>query len=53
MPLYIKLDFGEDGKIHAWTSKLDNFGAGSVSKVWANTPKQALMSLARKLGTLK
>jgi hypothetical protein len=53
MPLYIKLDFGKDGNIHAWTSKTDSWSNGLLSESYGSTPKQCLHTLANKLGALE
>jgi hypothetical protein len=52
MPLYIKLDFGKEGKIHAWVSR-DEFRFTCLSEVDASTPKACLRELAAKIGKLE
>jgi hypothetical protein len=53
MPLYIKLDFGKDGNIHAWVNRDANSWSDCLSEVHASTAKNCLHSLARKLGSLE
>lgn len=53
MPLYIKLDFGKDGRIHAWVNRDDVSWGHTISEVWHPTAKGCLRLLATKLGKLE
>lgn len=48
MPLYIKLDIGSSGLVHAWTSRNEcNFVGDSVAS--GKSSAQALRKLARSI----
>lgn len=52
MPLYIKLDFGRDGNIHAWVNHDDISWFKYLSETQGKTAGQCLRALAKKLGHL-
>jgi hypothetical protein len=52
MPLYIKLDYGNEGNIHAWVSRNDSDWGTYLSEASASTSKACLRRLALKLGKL-
>jgi hypothetical protein len=52
MPLYIKLDFGQTGDIHAWVSRRSSWEE-NISEVHAPTARACLRLLAQKLGKLE
>lgn len=47
MPLYVKLDIGKSGLIHAWVSSVDGVWDNSVA--WGRSTAQALRMLAGKI----
>ena len=53
MPLFVKLDFGVDGNIHAWVNRDDVSWGSTLSEASASTAKKCLHKLATKIGTLE
>ena len=53
MPLFIKLDFGYDGDIHAWVNRDICDWSECLSEANGSSPSACLNNLARKMGTLE